>query len=82
MKPVEIKDLVLGVMTVIGIAMAIGQYSNLQRFARQEFARSLTMQGWHQNTFFEKAQGSRHHKQCTAPTWKATDMLSMKAGVS
>ena len=41
MKPVEIKDLVAGLLVIIFAAVALGQYGRLERFARQEVARAL-----------------------------------------
>lgn len=41
MRPVEIKDLVVGILAVIFISMALGQYGRLERFARTEAAKAL-----------------------------------------
>jgi hypothetical protein len=44
MRPTEIKDLVVGIITIILIAIALGQFDRLHSFARKEAARSL--KGW------------------------------------
>jgi hypothetical protein len=41
MKPIELKDLVVGLLAVIFLAMALGQYGRLETFARLEFAKAL-----------------------------------------
>lgn len=50
MRPTEIKDLVAGLLVVIFIAMAIGQYGRLERFARDQAKASL--RGWPEHRFF------------------------------
>lgn len=66
MKPVEIKDIVVGLMTVIGIAISWGQYGNLERFARREFAKSLTPQGWYSAPFFPGSRSTSHRPKLKA----------------
>jgi hypothetical protein len=41
MKPVDIKDLVVGLAALIFAAIALGQYGKLERFARVEAERAL-----------------------------------------
>lgn len=41
MKPTEIKDLVVGLLAVIFVAMAIGQFGTLERFARKQMIQAL-----------------------------------------
>jgi len=41
MKPVEIKDLVTGLLAIIFAAIALGQYRKLEGFARREVADAL-----------------------------------------
>lgn len=60
MKPVDIKDIVIGLLTVISIAMALGQYDNLERFARREFVKSLKPHGWYSAPFFPKSTSTSH----------------------
>jgi hypothetical protein len=44
MRPTEIKDLVVGLLTITLIAIALGQFDRLHSFARKEAAKSL--KGW------------------------------------
>lgn len=44
MKPIDIKDLVNGLITLVLLALAIGQYDNLRAFAKREFLRSMKVQ--------------------------------------
>ena len=41
MKPIDIKDLVNGLITLVILSIAIGQYGNLREFAKREFVKSL-----------------------------------------
>lgn len=41
MKPTEIKDLVTGLLAIIFLAIALGQYGGLEQFARKEVAHAL-----------------------------------------
>ena len=41
MKPIEIKDLVSGILVIIFTAMALGQYGRLEKFARSEAVKAL-----------------------------------------
>jgi hypothetical protein len=42
MKPTEIKDLVVGLLAIIFAAIALGQYGQLEKFARIEGAKALS----------------------------------------
>jgi len=42
MKPIDLKDLINGLITVIIIALSVGQYGKLREFAKKEFVRSMT----------------------------------------
>jgi hypothetical protein len=44
MRPPEIKDLVVGLLTITLITIAVGQIDRLHSFARKEAAKSL--KGW------------------------------------
>lgn len=64
MRPIEIKDLVVGLLAIVLIAMAIGQYDELQSFARREAAQAL--KGWPQHRFFPayyESKGAGHAKR-------------------
>lgn len=50
MRPTEIKDLVAGLLVVIFIAIAVGQYGRLQAFARAQAQAAL--KGWPAHPFF------------------------------
>lgn len=50
MRPAEIKDLVVGLMVVVMIAMATGQYGKLKQFSRKQAASAL--KGWKTHPFF------------------------------
>ncbi len=52
MKTVDISPLIPGILKIILFAIAIGQFDNLRNFARREFMRSLTNEGWHSTPFF------------------------------
>lgn len=41
MRPTEIKDIVTGLLAIIFVAMALGQYGRLEQFARAEAAKAL-----------------------------------------
>ena len=41
MKPTEIKDIALGLLTIVLLSMALGQYGKLEKFARTEAAKAL-----------------------------------------
>jgi hypothetical protein len=43
MKPLDLKDIYNGLITIIIIALGIGQYGRLREFAKKEFVRSITM---------------------------------------
>jgi hypothetical protein len=63
MKPIDLKDLIIGLLTVIFIAMAFGQYSKLQDFAKKEAVKAL--KPWPAHRFFpatyvEKSFSHRH----------------------
>jgi hypothetical protein len=51
-KAIEFKDLVTGLLVVVGIALAIGQYDKLEMFAKKEANESL--RGWDTHVFFDK----------------------------
>lgn len=42
MKPIDLKDLINGLITVIIITLSVGQYGKLRDFAKKEFVRSMT----------------------------------------
>lgn len=50
MKPIELKDLIVGVLALITAAIAFGKYDALQAFARREAVKSL--RGWKSHPFF------------------------------
>lgn len=50
MKPLDIKDLAAGLLSVILLSMAVGQYGKLQGFARGQAAAAL--RGWPAHPFF------------------------------
>ena len=41
MKPTEIKDLVAGLLTIILMAIVLGQFGRLEKFSRAEAAKAL-----------------------------------------
>ncbi len=41
MKAIDLKDLISGLITVIIIAISVGQYGKLRDFAKKEFVRSM-----------------------------------------
>ena len=41
MAPIRLNELIKGLMVVIAIALASGEYNELERFARREFIASL-----------------------------------------
>lgn len=41
MKPIEMKDLVLGLLTLIFVSVALGHFDQVERFARREAAKAL-----------------------------------------
>jgi hypothetical protein len=51
-KAIEFKDLVTGLLVIIGIALAIGQYNKLELFAKKEAVNAL--RGWDGHVFFNK----------------------------
>ena len=51
MKPIDLKDLINGLITVIIIAVSIGQYGKLREFAKKEFVYSMTASPY---SIFEK----------------------------
>ena len=57
MKPTEIKDLVTGLLAIIFVAIALGQYGRLEHFARVEAAKALRPKPT--PAFFPKTYGSR-----------------------
>jgi hypothetical protein len=42
MKPIDLKDLINGIITIIIIALSIGQYTTLRSFAKREFAQAMS----------------------------------------
>ncbi len=52
MRPAEIGSLITGLLVIIGIALAVGQYPRLERFARAQAAQAL--RGWQPHPFFVK----------------------------
>ena len=51
MEPIDLKDLINGIITVIVIAVSIGQYGKLRAYAKKEFAHSVTTRS---HSSFEK----------------------------
>lgn len=51
MKPIDLKDIINGLITVIIIAVSIGQYGKLRNFAKHEFVQSMSV---HSHSRFEK----------------------------
>lgn len=41
MKPIEIKDLVIGILAIIFVSVALGKFRSLEKFARNEAAKAL-----------------------------------------
>ena len=41
MKPIDLKELVNGLIAVILIALAVGKYGELREFAKKEFVRGI-----------------------------------------
>ena len=41
MRPLDIKSLVEGILAIIFLALALGQFERLQKFAREEMASAL-----------------------------------------
>ena len=41
MRAIDLKDLINGLITVIVIAISIGQYGKLREFAKKEFIKSM-----------------------------------------
>jgi hypothetical protein len=68
----DIGPLVKGIMTVIGIVIAMGQYSNLERWARIQAAEALM---WKQPLpyFFAPV----HHQQCEGRRRRGRESLSI-----
>ncbi len=64
MRPIDLKDIIAGLLTVIAFATAWGQYGNLEKFARREFAKSLTPQGWYSAPFFRTSEPSKVRHKC------------------
>ena len=50
MKSVDLTKLIEGLIAVIGVAIALGQYPALERFARGEAGNAL--RGWDTHRFF------------------------------
>ena len=44
MKQIDIKDLVYGVLTLIGFSISIGQFPALRAFATREMRKTMTME--------------------------------------
>jgi hypothetical protein len=57
MRPTEIKDLVAGILAIIFVAMALGQYGWLERFARCEMAKTFRPTAG--QAFFPKGFGGK-----------------------
>jgi hypothetical protein len=58
MKPIDLKDLVTGLLIIIGLALTIGQYDRLQEFAKIEAAHAL--KGWNSHPFFPAGYKMEH----------------------
>lgn len=57
MRPVDIRDLIGALMTLIGISIAIGQYDELKEWAKREAVRAT--KGWEVRRVFPVGYGSR-----------------------
>ncbi len=54
MRPADIGSLIAGLLVIVGIALAMGQYPRLERFAREQAV--LALRGWEPQPFFVKAK--------------------------
>jgi hypothetical protein len=43
MRPIDLRDLIVGLLVVIFLAIATGQYWKLERYARREAERALAI---------------------------------------
>lgn len=64
MRNIDLKDLIIGLLTVIFLSMAVGQYGHLQEFAKKQAVESL--KPWPAHRFFpaayvEKSFSSHRH---------------------
>lgn len=58
MNATDLRDIIKGLLVVISISLALGQYPKLQRFARLEAAKAL--KGGHTPRFFPNGYDSMH----------------------
>ena len=63
MKEIDLKDLVVGLMALIGIATGLGQMNGLHDFAARQAARSLSARAWHSYYFFLEVHGNASVKK-------------------
>lgn len=69
MRPIEIKDLVVGLTAIVLLAVAVGQLDQLYGYARKEAIQAL--KGWPSHAFFpggydatsRKSKGVAHAKK-------------------
>lgn len=52
MKPIDLKDLLNGIITVVMISLAIGQYGNLRAFAKKEFVKLMRARPTYTMSFY------------------------------
>ena len=43
MKPIDLKDIINGLITIVMLSLALGQYGRLRDFAKSEFLKSVTI---------------------------------------
>ena len=60
MKPIDIKDLVNGLITLVFLSIAIGQYGRLREFAKEEFVKSMRAQRTSTFGAYKLSKGGRH----------------------
>jgi len=60
MKNVDLKDLIIGLLAVIFLAMSFGQYDRLREFAKDQAAAAL--KPWPAHRFFPKEYVERSWK--------------------
>ena len=59
MRNIDLKDLIIGLMTVIILAMSLGQYGKLQEFAKRQAVAAL--KPWPAHRFFPPNYENRAH---------------------
>ena len=61
MRNIDLKDLVIGLLTVIFLSMAVGQYGRLQEFAKRQAMAAL--KPWPAHRFFPKEYVERSFRE-------------------